>query len=225
MENTNIHIVQECIEQIFNAKRFDRIYDYYSEACIFHTPPYVGVGIFPDDSSGEQLVIKNVASHGPAAGRVQVGDVLLRATDAYGTWEGYDQLRTGLWGQGKLGTEVTLTFLRNGESVEITLMRDRVEGFDNIIADVCDAWQHYLLKEMPDLHTEINHILASGELVAYFATNTGTSSIYHQSAVWTECNILRLQNGKIVESWGVEDLFRQWRQLGFRMMEPVREIT
>jgi len=31
MESKNIQIVQECIDQISNAKRFDRIYDYYSE--------------------------------------------------------------------------------------------------------------------------------------------------------------------------------------------------
>jgi len=225
MENKNIHIVQECIEQIFNAKRFDRIYDYYSEQCIFHSPPYVGLGIFPDDSSGEQLVIKSVAANGPAAGKVQVGDVLLRASDANGTWESYDQLRIGLWGQGKLGTEVTLTLLREGESFEVTIVRGRVEGFDNTMADVRDVWQHYLQEEIPDLQTEINQILASGDLVAYFATNTATSAIYHQSTVWTECNILRIDNGKIVEWWGVEDLLGQWRQLGFRMMEPVKELV
>lgn len=225
MENKNIHIVQECIQQIVNAKRFDRINDFYSEQCTFHNPPYVGLGIFPDDSSGERLVIKTVAANGPAAGRVQVGDVLLRARDDNGTWEGYDQLRSGLWGQGKQGSDVTLTLLRDGESIEITLMRDRVEGFDNTMADVRAAWQHYLGDEMPDLHSEINQILASGDLVAYFATNTATSSIYHRSAVWTDCNILRLQNGKIVEWWGVEDGLSQWRQFGFRMIEPVKEFT
>lgn len=35
--------------------------------------------------------------------------------------------------------------------------------------------------------------------VAYFAINSGTNQLYHQSAVWSECNLLRLENGKIVE--------------------------
>lgn len=223
MENKLIRIVQECIEQVFNAKHFDHIFDYYSEQCVVYTPPYVGLGIFPDDSSGERLVIKSIAPNGPVAGKVLVGDVLLRAKDANGTWEGYEQLRTGLWGQGKLGTGVTLTLLRNGESIEVTIVRGRVEGFHNTIAEFRDVWQHTLTEEIPDLHTEINHILAAGDLVAYFATNTATNTIYHQSAVWTECNILRLENGKIVEWWGVDDSLSMLRQLGFRMIEPAKE--
>ena len=220
MKNKNVQIVRECIEQISNAKRFDRIYDYYSEQCLFHTPPYVGLGLYPDETSGERLVIKSVAANSPASGKVQVGDVLLRASDADGTWEGYDQMRTGHWGRGKLGTEVTLTLLRNGETLDVTMARGRVEGFDSIMADVLTDWQYYLSEVMPDLHTEINQIIADGDFVAYYATNTGTSKIYHQSAVWTDCNILRLENGKIAEWWGVEDQLSMWRQFGFRVMEP-----
>lgn len=222
MENQNIQIVREYVEQIQNGKHFDRLYEYYSEKCVFSGPPYVGLGFIPDDSSGERLVIKSVAPNGPAAGKVQAGDVLLRARDVNGTWEGYEQLQAGLYGQGKLGTEVTLTLLRAGETREVTLVRGRVESFPSPIADIRDSWQHFLEKEMPDLHTEINQILASGDLVAYFATNTGTSKLYHQSAIWPECNILRLEEGKIVEWWGVEDTLTLWRQLGFRITEPAR---
>lgn len=221
----NQQIVRESVEQILNAKRFDRIYDYYSEQCLLISPPYVGLGFVLDDSSGVQHVIKSVAANGPASGRLQVGDVLLRAHDAYGTWEGYEQLRTRLWGQGKLGTVVTLTVLRDGETIEVPLVRGRVEAFHNTIAEVLDLWQHSIRSETPDLHTEINLILGSGDLVAYFATNTCTSTLYHQSAVWTECNIVRLENGKIVEWWGVEDGLSQLRQFGFRMTEPEKELA
>jgi predicted SnoaL-like aldol condensation-catalyzing enzyme len=62
--------------------------------------------------------------------------------------------------------------------------------------------------------------MASGDLVAYYATNSGTSKIYNQSAVWTECNILRLEDEKIVEWWGAEDTLSQWRQFGFQIKEP-----
>jgi predicted ester cyclase len=220
MDNTNVQIVRESIEQINNAKRFERVYDYYSEQCLFHTPPYVGLGLFPDETSGERVVIKSVAANGPAAGNVQVGDELLSARDANGTWEGYDSLRTGLWGQGKLGTEVTLTLLRNGETVDVTLARGRVEGFDNTMAESLPDWKYYVTEVMPDLHSEINQIIAQGDYVAYFATNTGTSNMYHQSAVWTESGILRLENGKIVEMWIVEDQLSMWRQFGFRIQEP-----
>jgi predicted ester cyclase len=220
MENRNIQIVRECTEQITNAKNFSRIYDYFSEQCVFHSPPYVGLGLYPDETSGERLVIKIVAAKSPAAGKVKVGDVLLRAADAHASWEGYDSLRTGLWGQGKMGTEVTLTLLRNGETIDLNLARGKVEGFDNALADILSDWQHYLTNVMPDLHTEIIQIIADGDLVAYYATNTGTSSIYNQSALWSECNIIRLDHGKIAEWWGVEDELSMWRQFGFRVIEP-----
>jgi len=225
MEDQNIQIVRECVDQIFNAKHFDRIYDYYNEQCILISPPYVGLGFALDDSSGVQHVILSVADNGPASGKLQVGDVLLRAHDAYGTWEGYEQLHARVWGQGKLGTPVTLTVLRDGETIEVPLVRGRVEGFHNTIAEILSLWQHTVLSEMPDLHTKINQILGSGDRVAYFATNTCTSTLYHQSAVWTECNIVRLEDGKIVEWWGVEDGLSQLRQFGFRMTEPEKELA
>jgi predicted ester cyclase len=165
-------------------------------------------------------VIKSVAANGPASGKVQVGDVLLRARDANRTWEGYESLRSGLWGQGKSGTEVTLTLLREGETVDVTMARGRVEGFDSVLADSLSDWKYYLTEIMPDVHTEINQIIADGDFVAYYATNTGTSNMYNQSAVWTESGFLRLENGKIVETWFVEDQLSQWRQFGFRMSEP-----
>lgn len=223
MDNKNIQIVRECIEQINNAKNFDKIYDYYSEECVFYNPPYVGLGFFPDDSSGERLEVKSVAPNSPATDVLQQGDVMLRASDDNASWEGYDQLRTGLWGQGKLGTEVTLTLMRRGETIEAKIKRGRIDGFNLPIATLHDVWRHFLLDEMPDLKSEIIQIMGSGDLVAFYAANTGTSTIYNQSAVWTECNILRIKDGQIVEWWGVEDTLSEWRQMGFQIREPQKE--
>jgi hypothetical protein len=164
MENKNIQIVRECIEQITNAKNFDKIYNYYSEECVFYSPPYVGLGFFPDDSSGERLEVKRVVPNSPATEVLKQGDVILRASDENGSWEGYDQLRTGLWGQGKLGIEVTLTLLRSGETIEATIKRGRIDGFNLPIETILDVWRHFLLEEMPDLKTDIIQIMASGDL-------------------------------------------------------------
>jgi len=224
MENKNILIVRECTEQITNLKHFDRVYDYYSPSCILHTPPYVGLGIMHDDSSGERLEIKMVAANAPATGKIQVGDIVVRASDGSRVWETFESLRAGMWGLGVVGTTLTLTLLRDGETIEVTIVRGRVDGFDSTLKESLDGWLFYLTHEVPDLHTEINHILADGDRVAFYATNTGTNAIYHQSAVWTECNILRLENGKIVEWWGVEDLLSMRQQFGFHMVEPVKAL-
>lgn len=225
MEDGNVQIVRECIEQVFNAKRLDRIYDYYTEDCLIHHAPYVGLGVFPDESSNDRMVVKSVAPGGPAAGKVLVDDVILSVAEPERTWEGFEQLRTGLWGQGRAGDEVTFTLLRGEQSHEVTVLRGRVEAFDITMAEMKDTIQHWLEQEMPDFWTEINVILGSGDLVAFFATDTGTSTIYRRSAVWSECNILRLQDGKIVEWWGSEDTFAQLRQLGFRVTEPERAMA
>lgn len=220
MEDQNIQFVKDCIEQVSNAKRFDIIYDYYSPACVFHTSPYVGLGIFPDDTSGEVVIIKDVAEIGPAAGLVQVGDELVAVIEPTKTWQGYDQLHSLLWGRGKLGTPVILKLLRDGREIEISLTRGRVVGFDSSLEDSLETWKHTLLVEIPDFKSEIQQIMASGDLVAYYAINSGTHKNYNQSAVWGECALLRLENGKIVEWWGEEDVLSQRLQFGFHFSEP-----
>lgn len=220
MEDQNIQIVQECIEQITNRKQFEHVYDYYSKQCVFHSAPYVGLGILMDDSSGEKILARQVVKNGPASGLLQPGDELLAAVDAYGSWQGYEQLSTRLWGQGKLGTAVKLTLLRDGKQIEVTVTRGWVEGFRNTMEQFVDIWKHYLLEEMPDTKVEIQKIIACGDTVAYYSIDSGTSKVYNQSAIWSECNILRLEDGKIVEWWGVEDTLSQWHQFGFRIIKP-----
>jgi predicted SnoaL-like aldol condensation-catalyzing enzyme len=220
MNNKNTEIVQEYIAQVINSKRFERIYDYLSEQCLFHNPPYVGLGIFADSSSGERMEIKSVVPNGPADGKIRAGDILLRARHGNKTWEGYEQLQNRSWGWGKIGDEVVITLLREGEPLEVTVTRGQITGYAQVLADTYDAWVHYMKVELPDLRSEVNLILASGDLVAYYATHWSTHPKYQQSAVWTSCNILRLENNKIVEWWSVDDSLSQQLQLGFRMVEP-----
>ncbi len=74
MEDKNILIVREFMEQVINQKNFDRLFDYFSPACIIHNTPYVGMGIRYDDSSGECFVVEKVAPHAPASGKLFEGD-------------------------------------------------------------------------------------------------------------------------------------------------------
>jgi len=225
MKDQNIQVVKDYVEQVFNQKRLERFFDYIAEECILHSVPYVGLGLSPDDTSGVSIVIRDIARGGPADGKLQVGDVIRRARDANGDWRTFDELRLRLWGQGKLGAPVTLTVQRGGQELEITLQRGRVEGFDSKAEDTLWIWEEFLTKDFPDLTCEINLIFGEGDLVAYFATNTGTCSTFHQSVIWTECNILRLEKGRVVEWWGVEDTQSQMLQQGFRLLEPEKETV
>jgi predicted ester cyclase len=129
-----------------------------------------------------------------------------------------------MWGMGVLGSEVNLTLLREGKTIQVTVKRGRVDGFDSTLNETFDRWKYYLQEEIPDVHTEINQIFAAGDWVAYFATSTGTHKLYNQSAVWTECSMVRLENGKIVEWWGLEDTVTQWGQFGYHFQSPVTAV-
>jgi len=220
MSHKNIRIVREFVDQIFNAKRVDRLHDFFDESCIFNSAPYIGLGFVVDGSSNERLVVSKIAINGPANGLVEVGDELVRATDGQDAWEGYEELRKGLKGHDQLGSDLKLSVLRAGEVHEINLESGWVTGFNSSLAEMREMWQNMLLQEMPDLYTEIEQIFADRDMVAYFATNSATSESYHRTAVWSECNILRLKNGRIVEWWGIPDLLSQQKQFGFDITAP-----
>jgi len=57
------------------------------------------------------------------------------------------------------------------------------------------------LKDYPDLHTTIEDIIAEGDKVWYLEKDTGTDSSGKKMDV-TSLIILRIVNGKFVESWG-----------------------
>jgi predicted ester cyclase len=145
--------------------------------------------------------------------------------DSNGEWTTFEQIKSALWSQWKTGTKLTVTVHRGEQMVDVPITRDRVEGHEVPLSVFLDGWRHYLLNEMPDMHTEIDLLIEEGDLVAYYTTTTGTSVEYGQAAVWAESVLTRLRDGKIVEMWGVEDGLRQMLQLGFRLVEPVKKTA
>jgi predicted ester cyclase len=220
MSKSNTQIVQEYIEEVGNMKHYERTFDYCSRDCVYHLAPYIGLGFSIDDSSGEKVFIKDIAPNSPAKGQLQMKDELVRAKDASNTWETWKELKEGMWGQGVLGTPVTLTVNRAGKQMDIQIERGRVEGFDSKLADSIENSKDYTLKFWPDLKSEIKLILAEGDLVACYLVNSGTNLEYHHSAVWDECDIHRLKDGKIIEMWGVENNLSEMKQMGYQINPP-----
>ncbi len=74
---------------------------------------------------------------------------------------------------------------------------------------------------MPDYHMNIDMILADEEKVAARFTQSGTHSGAElmgmkpsgKKATWTEIGVLRIHNGKIVESWYEVDMLSMINQL------------
>ena len=203
MSKTNIQLVREFIEEVQNRKHFDRIFDYCSKDCTMHIAPYVGLGLTTDEHTGNTITLLEVAPHGPAHGKLLPGDVLVRVQDDARNYETFDELKTGFWGQGIPGTHLTVTVRRNGELLTVPLTRGRVEGWEMKLEKVANLWRDDVLKNWPDLHAAIEVIFGSDEMVTCYSIVTGTNNEYHRTATWSDCSIYRVNNGKIVETWGV----------------------
>lgn len=225
MSQTNIQIVEAYIEQVINLRRLERLPDFCSDDCVSHAPPYVGLGGNFDDTSGEKLILTQIAPNGPMDGHLQVGDELIRVKHGDRTWETFDELRKGLWARGLADTEICVTVRRHGNILSIPLTLGQVEQFDIKVSDVFETAIPYLQKYWPDLKTEIKGIFGNGDMVACYAVNHGTNTEYNRSAVWDEMDIFKLKDGKIIEIWSVENSFEELNQLGYQFIEPVRELA
>jgi len=225
MSKTNIQLVREFIEEVQNRKHFDRFFDFFNKDAVMHIAPYVGLGVTTDDHSGDKLVVVEVAPHGPARGKLMPGDVIVSMQDDQRTWATFDELKTGLWGQGVPGTHLTATVRRDGKLETVPLIRGRVDGWEMKLDKVVNLWRDDVMKNWPDLHMSIELIFGSDDLVTCYSIVSGTNAEYHRAATWSGCDIYRIKNGKIVESWGVEDEFSRMKQLGYRIAEPVKELV
>ena len=67
-----------------------------------------------------------------------------------------------------------------------------------------------LHEEFPDIHVEIESMVAEGDMVAIRLTFRGTHAPTGQRATWPEMVFARFSEGKAVESWEVTDTGRSW---------------
>ncbi|MEN3317745.1 MAG: hypothetical protein V7643_1146 [Mycobacterium sp.] len=78
-----------------------------------------------------------------------------------------------------------------------------------------------LLRTYPDIHLTVEDVIAEGDKVVGRTTVTGT----HQgefmgvaptgkSVTYNEIFIFRFANGRVVETWGVVDVYAQMKQIG-----------
>ena len=73
----------------------------------------------------------------------------------------------------------------------------------------------------PDVHFTIVHMVAEGDIVATYVTGEGTQNGAFMGQApsgrhvrWASTGFFRVANGKIVEHWGVPDLFGIMAQIG-----------
>lgn len=222
MSKANVKIVEGYVELI-NQKQFERLSEFCTDDCVLHTSPYVGLGVNFDDTSGDKFILSHIAPGGPADGNLQLGDELMRAQDGDHIWENPEELRKGLWAQGLADTEIALTVRRNGVLLTIPLIRRRIDAFDLKASDIFMVNNPYWVKYWPDVKMEIREIFGSGDMVACYGINAGIHQEYGRSAIWGELDLFKLKDGRIREIWVIEDAYSQLKQLGYQILEPVRE--
>jgi steroid delta-isomerase-like uncharacterized protein len=77
----------------------------------------------------------------------------------------------------------------------------------------------------PDIHIDIEDVIAEGDKVAYRWTATGTHQGHllgipptGRSPRFTGMGIVRIRNGRIVEGWNVFDQLGMFQQLGVQQL-------
>jgi steroid delta-isomerase-like uncharacterized protein len=87
-------------------------------------------------------------------------------------------------------------------------------------AAVKAVWR-LLLRAFPDIHVEIEDVIAEGDRVVFRNTVTGTHRGEYRgitptgrSVTYREIFIVRFADGRIAELWGVVDTLGQLQQLG-----------
>jgi hypothetical protein len=225
MSQTNINIVEEYIEYILNQRQVERIFEFCSKDCILHTTPYVGLGVNFDDTSGDRLILTQVAPNGPADGHLHPGDELIRVKNGDRNWETFEELRKGLWSRGLVDTEICLTLRRHGNITTIPLRLGTVNDFNLKVTEFYRMAIPYLQQYWPDLKMDVKDIFGAGNKVACYAVNHGINTEYNRSAVWGEMDIFKLKDGRITDIWAVENTFEEFEQLGYQITEPAREFA
>jgi hypothetical protein len=218
ISRANKEVVLGFIEEVINQKRLDRFDEYFAHDSVYHTGPYVGLGFDEDCTLGEKFILNEIAPGGPADGKMKLGDELLSAQDGQQIWESFDDLRYSTWPRGIVGTPVTVRVRRDGEIVDIKLERGLIPGWAAPIRK--EFFQQYLLVDCPDLQVTVDCILEDGDMVMVYLTNQGTEVRYQRQAVWIEFDLYRVKDGKIVETWGLEDTFGHLKQLGYQIEPP-----
>ncbi len=220
MAQTNINILKGYLDEVINQKRLDLIPKYFSEKFTEHGDPYVGMGLMYDDSSGDRIIIRSVAPGSPAEGNLHEGDEIVRARDGERSWNSFDELRMGgLWGQGVIGTPVTVWIKRGNVEKEVTLTRGMVQGM-LFPYKMLETGLRSFLKEWSELHTRLVNVIEANDLVAYQLEAQGQNALYGRSAVWSEYGFVRIQDGKITDRWSSQDTIPLFRQLGFTIQAP-----
>ncbi len=214
---SNAEIVRDVLEQVVNQKKIDAWDEYFSPDYVARGAPFIGMG-FSRDTSGNRHVINAVSPGSPAEGKLKVGDELVWVEDERQRWATHQAISQGF--KRHRGSKLKLGVRRGQQTLEIELTRGRVQGFDTGCAQAKSEMQAFMTREIPDLRVDVKMALQDGDMVTCLMEYRGTHAKFKREAVWREIWVVRLSEGKIVESWPLPDVDAYLRQLGYQSIPP-----
>jgi len=214
---SNAEIIRDVLEQVVNQKKIDAWDLYFSPDYIARGAPFIGMG-FSRDTSGKKHTINAISPGSPAEGKLQVGDEVVWVEGERQRWATYEEMSRGL--QRYRGSTLKLGVRRGKETLEVELTRGPIRGFDTGCAQAKSEMQAFMTREIPDLRVDVKMTLEDRDKVACLMKCRGTHATYRREAVWREIWVVRLSEGKIVESWPLPDVDAYLKKLGYRSIPP-----
>ncbi|MCO5191126.1 MAG: hydrogenase maturation protease [Anaerolineae bacterium] len=216
----NKAIIQRWVDELINAQRIELIDELYAEEFTMHVNPYAGVGFASDFADNERMAVRHVSPGGPADGRLQPGDEIVRAQIGDQVLDSDDLINNFVWGHGPLGDAIYLTVLRNQQQIDVFVERALID--DAEVSGLTKMFFVDYFRRWPDIQCTIEFMIEEGDLVASRLQWRGWNADYDRQATWSETAIFRFEDGKIVESWTNEDLLSAYLQLGYMLAAPER---
>ncbi len=214
---SNAEIVRDVLEQVVNQKKIDAWDQYFSQDYVARGAPFIGLG-FSRDTSGNKHKIDAISPGSPAEGKLEVGDELVWVEDEHEHWTSYEEISEGV--QRYRGSRLKVGVRRGAQTLEVELTRGLIRGFDTDSAQAKSDMREFTTNEIPDLRVDIKMTLEDGDAVACLMEYRGTHANYKREAIWREIWLVRLSEGKIVESWPLPDVDAYLRQLGYQQIPP-----
>jgi hypothetical protein len=171
-------------------------------------------------TSSDKITVTSVAPGGPADGKLQIGDEIIRFEDEHNLWDTFDQLKTAVMGIGRTGTTIKVRVQRGEGTFDYEITRGFIEGFDITCEVAKENFRTFLMDEYPDVKVTVKKIIGEGDLVACYCESRGTNSNFNRQSIWPESVFYRLSEGKIVEEWYVADYVSALKQLGYDIKAP-----
>jgi ketosteroid isomerase-like protein len=214
---SSAEIVRDVLEQVVNQKKIDAWDQYFGPDYVARGAPFIGMG-FSRDTSGSKHVVNAISPGSPAEGKLEIGDELVWVEDERQRWATFEEISRGL--ERYRGRRLKLSARRGKETLEVELTRGRVPGFDTGCAQAKSEMREFMTNEIPDLRVDVKMTLQDGDMVTCLMEYRGTHAKFNREAVWREIWVVRLAEGKIVESWPLPDVDAYLRQLGYQSVPP-----